>query len=167
MVGGCDGRLPMRPGTGFYGEENRSLPPPPELGQKAMLLSSNILGVPEGYAPDPGFKTLKGAHGEPAIAPLIDLNCFTIQNNPAQILVQPNIRECWSGCRRFPRRRPRTSFYQRDTLNSRGFRRECLNFRKGCGSRINISFDNGQGFICGALEGLKGRFGGGAGFAEG
>ena len=29
-VGECDGRLPMRPGTGFYGEENRSLPPPPE-----------------------------------------------------------------------------------------------------------------------------------------
>jgi len=34
-------------------------------------------------------------------------------------------------------------------------------------NRLKINFDNGQGFICGALEGRQGRFGGGAGFAEG
>jgi len=39
----------MRPGTGFFGEENRSLPPAPELGKKAKFFASNILAVPEGY----------------------------------------------------------------------------------------------------------------------
>ena len=66
LIGGSG--FPFRSGTGFFGEDARGLPAAPELGQKAMLLASNILTVPEGYPPDPGRKTLNGAEREPAAA---------------------------------------------------------------------------------------------------
>ncbi|OGS06574.1 MAG: hypothetical protein A2270_10100 [Elusimicrobia bacterium RIFOXYA12_FULL_51_18] len=41
-----------------------------ELGQKAMLLASNILAVPEGYSPAPGLKTLRMERAENPPPPL-------------------------------------------------------------------------------------------------
>jgi len=41
-----------------------------ELGQKTMLLASNILAVPEGYSPAPGLKTLQMERAENPPPPL-------------------------------------------------------------------------------------------------
>jgi len=59
------GKFSGRSETGFFGEEARGLTPAPELSQKTMLLASNILAVPEGFAPDPVLKPSKERPGNP------------------------------------------------------------------------------------------------------